>query len=421
MRLESALFASREGLSASGQAIAVVGDNVANANTTAYKTSRVEFGDLFASGKDATAPDSVPQSGSGVQVSRVRQIHETGVIEATGRPLDVGIAGDGFFMAGDTAAPLYTRAGNFAVNADGLLVTADGTPVLGLQGSGTTLGTLNLKDIQATGKATSLATLYGNLDSSAVVGPAPTTPATFNEIQAASPFVVPSLEVNDSLGGSHAVTLAFFKSSPNTWTAHAYMDGGELGQTAGVPVEVGSATGLSFTTNGIIAAENKAAAKMTVNAAYTGGAAAGQFTIDLSSFTQFAGSSGVNSLSQDGQGAGNVKSYEFLPTGELNAVLDTGAIVQIGTLQLAQFPNVDGLVRAGNAAFRTSTTSGTPKLSRPGSDGTGKLEAASLERSTVDLANQFVDLVLYQRGYQANSQTFGAANQLLQGTIALIR
>ncbi|MBN8548829.1 MAG: flagellar hook protein FlgE [Deltaproteobacteria bacterium] len=421
MRIESALFSSKEGLTANGQAIAVVGDNIANSNTTAYKTSRVEFGDLFAAGKDATFPDALPQAGSGVQVNRVRQIHETGVIEATGRPLDVGIAGDGFFMSGDIESPLYTRAGNFSINSEGLLVTADGQPILGLQGSGTTLGTLNLKNIAAAGSPTSAVALFGNLNSSAAVSTVPTTPATFNEITSAASFVVPSLEVHDSLGVSHGVTLAFFKGASNSWTAHAYMDGGDLGQTAGVPVEVGSATTLAFSSSGVILDADKAAAKMTVNAAYTGGAAAGNFTIDLSSFSQFAGSSGVNSLTQDGQSAGNVKSYEFLKTGQLNAVMDNGTIVQIGTVQLAQFPNVDGLQRAGNAAFRTSDSSGKPVISNPGSEGTGTLESASLERSTVDLANQFVDLVLYQRGYQANSQTFGAANQLIQSTIALIR
>lgn len=421
MRLESALFSSKEGLNAHGQAISVIGDNVANANTTAYKTSRVEFADLFAGGENPSTPDNLPQGGSGVAVEKVRQIHETGVIESTGRDLDVGIAGDGFFITGSPDAQIYTRAGNFSINSDGLLVAANGDPVLGLQGSGTTLGTLNLKSLQAAGKATSLATLFGNLDSTAPVTTVPTSPGTFNEINSAASFVVPALQVNDSLGASHSVKLAFFKTATNTWSAHAYMDGAEVGNQAGVPVDVGSVTGITFQPTGTIATADKANAKLTVNAAYSGGAAAGQFNIDLSTFTQYAGASEMKSITQDGQAAGNIKGYEFKPTGEIYAVLDTGSRIQAGTIQLAQFPNVDGLVRAGNASYTASSDTGDIKLSRPGDDGTGKLEAASLERSTVDVANQFVDLVLYQRGYQANSQTLGAANQLLQTTIQLIR
>lgn len=421
MRLESALFSSKEGLTAHGQALAVVGDNVANANTTAYKTSRVEFADLFADGKSGGGSGGIPKSGSGVAVARVRQIHETGVIEATGRQLDVGIAGDGFFMVGDVEAPFYTRAGNFSINADGLLVTADGDPVLGLQGTGTTLGTLNMKNITATGQATSLVTLFGNLNSTTDITTVPAAPASFNEINDSASFVVPSLAVNDSLGDSHNVKLAFFKTGTNTWEARAYMDGEDVGGTAGVPVEVGTAVTLEFQSSGVLtdaAAEN---AVMTLTPAYAGGAAAGNFTVDLSGFTQFAGTSLMNSINQDGQAAGNVKSYEFASTGEVNAILDTGSIVQIGTIQLAQFPNVDGLERAGNATFRAGQTTGDPTISDPGDGGSGKLEAASLERSTVDLAGQFIELVLFQRGYQANSQMMNAASELIQGTLQLIR
>ncbi len=420
MRLESALFSSKEGLNAHGQAISVVGDNVANANTVAYKTSRVEFADLFALGKDGGS-NAMPRSGSGVAVARVRQIHETGVLESTGRSLDAGIAGDGFFMVGDIESPLYTRAGNFSINSDGLLVNTEGDTVLGLQGTGTTLGTLNLKNIQATGAATSLMTLFGNLNSSNEVKAAPASPSTFNEINQAAGFVVPALSVNDSLGASHNVKLAFFKTDTNTWEARAYMDGADVGGTAGVPVQVGGPTALKFSSSGVILAADKANAKMAVSAAYSGGAAAGNFSIDLSSFTQFSGTNEMNSVSQDGKAAGNVKSYEFRSDGTIMALLDSGSTVQIGTIQLAQFPNVDGLERAGNATFRRGPNTGDPVISNPGEKGTGKIEGASLERSTVDVANQFVDLVLFQRGYQANSQTLSAANQLLQGTLQLIR
>ncbi|MBX7143166.1 MAG: flagellar hook protein FlgE [Oligoflexia bacterium] len=420
MRIESALYASREGLDAHGKAISVVGDNVANANTVGYKTSRVEFADLFPDGKDGRQSGALPSSGGGSSVARVRQIHETGVLEATGRPLDVGIAGDGFFIVGDGDNQFYTRAGNFQINEDGLLVTADGEPVLGLQGTGTTLGTLNVKSIDTTGAATSLATIYGNLASSAETTTVPTNPQTFTEINSLATFIA-TASVNDSLGGIHDVSLAFFKTDTNEWTAQAYLDGGEVGGTKGVPVQLGSNATLTFDSSGSISTANAAAAKITATPTYSSGAAAGNFQIDLSKFSQFASTSIVNSFSQDGKSVGNIKSYQFQADGTLLAVLDTGSTAQVGKIQLAQFPNTDALERAGNSLFRAGDGSGTPTVSDPGDEGSGKLEGNSLERSTVDIANQFIDLVLYQRGYQANSQILNAADQLIQGTLQLMR
>lgn len=420
MRIESALYASKEGLDSHGKAIAVIGDNVSNANTVGYKTSRVEFADLFPDGKDGRQSGALPSSGGGSAIARVRQIHETGVLEQTSRPLDVGIAGDGFFMVGDPTAPLFTRAGNFSVNEEGLLVTQDGEAVLGLQGTGTTLGTLNVNSVELTGSATSLATVFGNLSSSLDTTTVPTNPATFAEINSTASFVH-TVSATDSLGESHDVLLAFYKTGTNAWTAQAYMDGGEVGGTEGTPVQLGANAALSFNSSGQILDSDAAAARITAAPAYNNGAAAGNFVLDLSNFSQFASSSIVNGLSQDGRSAGNVKSFEFRNDGTLIAVLDSGTQYQVGKIQLAQFANTDGLERAGNATFRAGAAVGELTVSDPGAQGSGKLEGGSLERSTVDIAGQFINLVLFQRGYQANSQTLNAANQLIQNTLSLIR
>lgn len=420
MRIESGLFASREGLNAESQAISVIADNVSNAATVGYKTSRVEFADLFANGGQSDLQGNLATLGGGATVSHVRQIHETGVLEATSRPLDVGIAGDGFFMVGDVDNPYYTRAGNFQINSDGLLSTSDGKTVLGLQGTGTTLGTLDVKNISTTGSATSKASLFGNLQSTSAIVTAPTNPQTFSEINSVASFVAP-LSVNDSLGASHNITVALFKTGINTWTAQAYIDGGDVGGTAGVPTKIGADATLTFSAQGVIADANKAAAKLTATPAYSGGASAGNFTIDLSNFTQFASSGELLGVSQDGKGAGDVKSFQFLADGTLVANLSTGSTAQIGKIQLAQFANTDGLERAGNTLFRAGANVGKVTTSDPGAKGAGRLEGSALENSTVDLANQFIELLVHQRAYQGNSQTLNATSQLLQQTIQLIR
>jgi flagellar hook protein FlgE len=420
MRIESALYASKEGLDSHGKAISVIGDNVSNANTVGYKSSRVEFADLFPDGKDGRQSGALPSTGGGSTIARVRQIHETGVLEQTNRPLDVGIAGDGFFMVGDAASPFYTRAGNFAINEAGLVVTQDGESVLGLQGTGTTLGTLNVNSVSLTGSATSLATVFGNLSSSANITTAPTNPQNFETINSTASFVH-TISASDSLGESHDIVLAFYKTGTNAWTTQAYIDGSEVGGTAGVPQQLGTNASLAFTTGGVIADANKAAAVINAAPTYNNGAAAGSFTIDLGNFSQFASTSIVNGLSQDGRSAGNVKSYEFRTDGTLIANLDSGTQAVVGKVQLAQFANTDGLERAGNALFRAGSTIGEITTSDPGGEGSGRLEGGALERSTVDIAGEFINLVLFQRGYQANSQTLNAASELIQSTLQLIR
>lgn len=423
MRLETAMLAGREGVSVHGQAISVIGDNIANANTTGFKTSRVEFidllGDVNRAGSEVTG---IPSSGSGVAVSQVRQIHDTGVIEPTGRSLDVGIAGGGFFILGDPDAPTFSRAGNFMINGNGNLANSQGKEVLGFVGDGTALSPLNMLNISTAGAPTTAAALFGNLDSSAPNSVAiPANPATFAEVNQNATFVMPNLTVFDSLGAAHTVSVAFFKTGVNTFTAQAYIDGGDVGGAAGTPVKLGGDATLTFSPNGRIEEANKPAASIAVAPAYGNGAAAGNFTIDLSGFSQVATTSQLTSVTQDGLGTGDIVDYEFQGDGTVSAVLGSGRSVVIGRIQLASFPNVDGLSRVGNGGFEATQDAGTMQVGVPGGAGFGTLQGKTLERSTVDISDQFVSLVVYQRGYQANSQAMSTANNLLRDTIALLR
>ena len=331
----------------------------------------------------------------------------------------MGIGGNGFFMVGDTNSPSFTRAGNFSVDEAGFLVTADGQQVLGIPTGGTELAALNMAGVAVNGAATTAVTHIGNLDSRSEITAAPDNPGSFNELAAAASFST-SAEVFDSLGEKHDIQVMYFKTGVNQFEARAYIDSADTGGTEGVPQSIGTAT-LNFSENGEIVEASQAAAQMTLTPAYSNGAAAGSFTVDLSGFSQFASGSAINSTAQDGQGTGNIINYEVSDDGIVSAVLDSGNREPVGTLQLATFSNLSGLQRAGNNTFILGNGAGDRIEGNPGSSGFGVIEGGALERSTVDISNEFVNLVVFQRGYQANSQTLNAVSSLLRDTIALIR
>lgn len=422
MRLEGALYSSREGIMAHGQAIAVVGDNISNSNTVAFKRSRAEFQDIMAEGQEGRASETIT-GGAGVAVTTVRPIQETGMLEQTGRALDAGIDGSGFFMVGDEKKTYYTRAGNFQMDAEGYLTTADGQRVLGLTGSAETgtLGPINLLNVKTAGQATSSAQLYGNLNAGQTIGTKPSNPQTFEDIGKAAGYTA-VLEVYDSLGAVHSVTLAFTKTAASKWNAQAYIDGGDIsGGTAGKPQLLGEVD-LGFGSDGVIPDASKAAAVINVaGGAYANGASASAYKISLGDMLQYSSPSQLSGITKDGMGAGQIKGYEIRSNGQVMAMLDTGSASAVGTLQLADFKNVDGLQRQGSGLYAATTESGEAQKGSPGSKNLGKLAGGSLERSTVDIANEFVDLVVYQRGYQANSQVLQTTSQMVKDTIGLMR
>lgn len=421
MRLETALHTSREGLTAHGQAISVIGDNISNGNTTGYKQSRVEFGDLLPEGRDSTAAETtIPNSGSGVMIQEVRTLFEDGIVENTGRRLDAAVAGSGFFLVGDPAGPALTRAGNFGISSDGFLVTTEGERVLGYppNSDGTVLSEISMVDLDLTGNPTSEISLVANLQSGSALTAPPENPLTFGELGTAASFPV-SFEVYDSLGTPQNVSVYFFKTDLNTWSAQAYVDSGQTGGEAGVPQLVGTLAGLTFNNNGEIDEANAANAILQMNTTFTG-AEASTIALNLGSMTQFALPSQVTNVTRNGQQAGAIQGYEILSDGILVAELDSGAQVEVATLALGRVQNEDGLRRVGSNNFVRSTSSGDLVLGRANADGFGGVEGSALERSTVDLSTEFVTLVLIQRGYQANAQILSATNEMLQQAIQQI-
>lgn len=415
MRLESAMYSSRSGLEVHGEALNVVGDNIANANTVAFRRSRAEFADIFSDFQK----DSV-ESGNGVSTVVVRSLQEAGTIENTGRSLDVAINGQGYFVIGDKEAPVYSRAGNFSFDKDGFLVNAQGMPVLGYAPNATELGPIDINAVELYGSATKQMGMFGNLNSSSPIVPVPAAPTTFEELNDAASFSQ-EVQVVDSLGKEHSLRMYFSKTAGNTWNVSSYVDGEDVGGVAGSPVAAGAPATLTFGPDGKIAAADSAAAQMNLQLNYTGGADVGNVVVDLSSFSQFAAFNGLTALTQDGVSASRIKGYAMGEEGQVYAVLEDETKAQVGTIALALFPNDDGLSRLGNTLFAANEAAGDRTLTRPGQDGTGNLRGSALERSTVDLGTEFIDLVLFQRGYQANSSAFSNIASLIKDTIGLMR
>lgn len=421
MRLETALIAGSQGIAVHGQAISVIGDNISNANTTAFKGSTVQFSDLLSDREQIGENGNIAPAGNGVQIQEVRTDFATGNFESTGRPLDVAIDGEGFFIVGDATDPRYTRAGNFSVNTSGVLVDANGNNVLGYPAGSTTLGSLSLNSVKVSGGATTAAAISGNLSSAAANGTVPTNPTTFSQLNSAA-ATSSTFTAYDSLGAAHSIAVYYFKTDTNKWTAQAYIDGGDVGSTKGTPVKVGADATLTFNTSGQIETANQTAATIqNVAPAYSNGAAAGAFSINLGGFTQYASQSAIASNSQDGVAAGSINGYEIDTGGKVEAVFDNGTRQTLGTIQLASFTNKDGLERQGSSTYKAPAEAGKVLTGNPHSAGFGQIREGVIEQSNVDLSGQFVTLVVLQRGYQANSQTINAANQLLRDTLGLVR
>jgi flagellar hook protein FlgE len=420
MRIESALNTGREGITAHGQAISIVGDNISNANTVGFKNQRAIFGDMLGETPGDRVADVVSGAGDGVTIRSIQSNFEVGPIQGTGRDLDVALSGNGFFQVGDIANPQLTRAGSFQLDQEGFLTTMDGLRVLGYTGGdAVNLGPIDMRKVELEIVPTTQAQLFGNLNSSANSSTPPANPLSFQEINttAASTTMVP---VYDSLGTRHEVVFGYYRTGVNSWTVQAYANGADLGQAADQPVLIGS-TQLNFDTNGRLTQQGADAGTMNINARWSNGAAASAVTADFGAFSQFAGATLVTNYSQNGQGVGEITGYEINGGGVINARLTNGQTARVGTLSIATVTNRDGLVRSGPSTFAPTDKAGVVTSGVAGTGARSKILSESLEYSNVDLAGQFVELVVLQRAYGANSKVISTASDIMKETIALVR
>lgn len=415
MAIFGALSSGRSGLIVNGAALSVIGNNIANVGTVGFKGSRTEFADLIS----AEAGGQVGKIGLGARIGAVRTLFEQGAIEATGRSLDLAIEGQGFFVMREGQAQIFTRAGNFQKNADGTITNSlghvlQGTPVdVGGRPIGA-LSDVNVSGLQSQANATTLVNLSGNLDSTS---PASTFDGTSFTTAFNTSTYSTSIQVFDSLGSPHDMTVFFTKTAANSWSVNLAVDAGDTGGTAGdIQLINGGGGTISFNTDGTV----NTTGSLTGNVTFSG-AAAQAISVDLNNFTQVAGPSGLNAVTQDGFGAGGLVSLTVNAVGVLSATFDNGQTRPLYQLAVASFRNPEGLIPAGNQLYRASIDSGPPAVATAQSQGNGSILAAALEQSNVQIAQEFIDLISTQRAFQANARVITASDQLLGDLINIVR
>lgn len=388
------LFSGISGLRSHQTMLDVTGNNIANVNTTGFKSSQTQFQDTLsqvvqnAGAAQAGAGGTNPaQVGLGVRVAGITTNFTQGASQATGRSTDMMIQGDGFFVVRRGNEQFYTRAGSFDFDGTGQMVLpGDGALVQGWAAVNGVIDTNGpLVDLRVPAgalmgaAATTTATFEGNLPSDSAVGTSLTRTVT----------------VYDSLGVERELALTFDKTATG-WTVAA-TDG-----TASV-----AATALTFDAAGTLTAPTTLAV--------------GGVTVDLTTVTGFAGVQSVANKTQDGHAAGELQSFALNPDGTVMGSFSNGLKQAVGRIALGSFTNPAGLEKAGGSLFRTSVNSGQPDIGAAGTGGRGGLAGGYLEMSNVDLSSEFTSLIIAQRGFQANSRVITTSDEVLQELVNLKR
>ncbi len=397
------------GLNAASTELNVTGNNVANVNTTGFKSSRAQFADVINAGALGVSSNTV---GSGVRLSAVQQQFGQGNVEFTDNNLDLAISGEGFFTLADASGFVYSRNGAFNVDRDGNVVNANNQrlqvyPRLAIGGFNTgALVDLRLQTTQSPPQASALGEVSVNLPANAT---APTV-TTFDATDPQSYNNSTTTAVYDSLGNLYDATFFFIKTAnPNEWGVAMTIDGNQ----------VGNVTTLQFSPTGTLTAP---AGGNIAFPAYDPGSGADDIavTFDFSNSTQFGSQFGVNSITQDGFTSGRLTSIDIDENGIVFSRFTNGRATELGQLALSNFPNNQGLRQLGDTSWGESFSSGNVIRGQPGSASFGLIQSGALEGSNVDITKELVTMITAQRNFQANAQMITTEDQVTQ-TIINIR
>lgn len=427
MGILSSLYTGVSGMTAQGEALGVIGDNIANANTIGFKASRAEFQDIIS--KNLKGILGGNQIGRGVKIGAVNPILSQGNIDATEKVTDLAISGDGYFKVKGSDGESFTRDGSFHFDREGYLVTNDNQKVQGFATDEKGNIVNKMTDIKfpralIPAKATKEIKLDLNLDSRMEA----TKKFDIKDPYSTSHYST-GVEVYDSQGNKHLVSFFFNKTADREWEFRGLVDGKEVtGGDEGSLSQV-CAGKLKFTVDGKL--DSQELTESSFN--FKGGALQGQQVKlnfgdaikdggkGLDGTKQYGKNSDLISWSQDGAAAGTITGLSFNDEGTLTAVYSNGQAADLAQIALAKFENPEALFKVGNNRLKESRESGAASLGAPGAAGRGKLFAKSLERSTVDLATEFVNMIQNQRGFQANAKTITTTDELLNEVIQLKR
>jgi flagellar hook protein FlgE len=442
----------------------VLGNNISNINTTGFKKGRVNFQDMLsqtlsgaAKPTDEVGGVNPKQVGLGMNIATIDTIHTQGSLQTTGVMTDLAVQGEGFFILQDGEKRFYTRDGSFGIDRDGLLVNpANGMRVQGWQA--VTIDGLTMINTAADiddlvipvgdkdpAAATTEVQLACNLDKRTPEIPPGAAPQTVLEGTWSTTF-----DIYDSFGNVHQLQVNFIKVAgiANRWQAEVIVDP-QAETPTNTLVEVGAANNadnlffIDFDNLGSLAAvldaqgDTIAEGALQVQVSFDvpeatvppGEVAVRQlFNLNLggvgayrNAVTQFAERSSTKAITQNGYPMGYLESFKIDQNGVITGVYSNGTNRPIGQVALSAFTNPGGLEKAGENTYVVSNNSGDPRIDAAGVAGKGKIIAGALEMSNVDLAEQFTDMIVTQRGFQANSRTITTSDQMIQELLTLKR
>lgn len=404
------------GLRTTSRAIDTVAQNLANLNTTGYRATVSSFNEVFYQTVGADGSNAQLSSG-GVTIGGYRDFRQGSLVESTSA-LSAGITGEGFFVLRDSLnQTLLTRAGDFVIDASGMLRTRNGEPV---QGWSAINGVINtnapLSDIvipptdYVGATPTTQFSVTANLDARALVGSPQGTYTT-------------PIQVVDSLGEVHTLSITYTKTGANTWGYTVTIPGADL-QNPAPPQETLATGTLQFdaTTGRLL---NGAAVPINIPALANGATAQlitwNQVSNGVGLLTHLATTSNIANLNQDGFRAGSLVNISMADGGVILARYTNGESRAVAQLGLALVSNPETMTALSNSYFLPTNLTSDPRFGAAATGGRGNVAGGVLEQSNVELTKEFTNLITYQRSYQANSRVITTSDEILQETVNLKR
>jgi flagellar hook protein FlgE len=462
------LFSGVSGLQNHQTRMDVIGNNIANINTTGFKRNRVNFQDiLYQQLQGAARPTeeiggvNPKEVGLGMSIASIDTLHIQGSLQTTGMGTDLAISGTGFFVLDDAGKQLFTRAGAFTVDEAGLMVNpANGMKVQGWMAR--EIEDYTVIDISRPvedlvipiggkdpARVTTFINFACNLDKRI-----PEIPENPTGRQIIDGTWSTAIDIFDTYGDKHILQVEFTRvpGTVNSWNATVNVDpqnevptNATIGFGEEAPAVGGPTTFIvNFSNNGtLLSAEDGAgnisgaSGQVQMNVAYDvqtstpnedGTLVRQEFVLDLGqvggynrSITQYAETSSSKAVEQNGRTMGYLEQFKIDSNGVITGIYSNGSTRDLGQVAMASFPNQGGLEKAGDNTFRVSNNSGAANIGPSGIAGKGEIVSGVLEMSNVDMAEQFTDMIVTQRGFQANSRTIQTADQLLQELLTLKR